>query len=116
MITIKLLIHLVLMCLTCLNAQRLGADNIICTASTPLNGGRRMLVEESTSMNPNLIENVLGRKLIAFEGGAAQQWTFETIKKERVKMMFSCEPSGFKVSIFFSKRPCNGMFYHILLI
>ena len=88
----------------CLNAQR-ESDTLICTASTPLNAGgagaRRRLDNE------NNYNATLGRKLIAFEGGAAQQWTFETIKRERVKMMFSCEPNGFRVSIYFSKRPCN---------
>jgi hypothetical protein len=74
-----------------------SADELICVASTPLSQG-----------GEGKMGYAARRKLIAYEGGAAQQWTFETVNNERVKMMLSCEPQGMKVSIFFSKRPCNA--------
>lgn len=115
----------VFLCIFSILLTSILADNeqLICTASTPLNK-RRLLAHHDevehehdavTSLNPqhdyyNVHDHNLGRrrKLIAYEGGAAQTFTFETNKKERVKMMFSCEPNGFKASIYFNKRPCSS--------
>ena len=101
--SILLVLFLALLC-TIVHAQN---EMLICTASTPLNSRRRLQAEEN-EMSYIDRKYHLGRRLIAYEGGAAQTWTFETSNNERVKMMFSCEPNGFKTSIFFSKRPCNS--------
>ena len=117
----RLLVGSFLLCLISVHLIHTRADNeqLICTASTPLNK-RRLLahhdeLETETSHNIhhdhyNVHDYNLGRrrKLIAYEGGAAQTFTYETNKKERVKMMFSCEPNGFKASIYFNKRPCSS--------
>lgn len=92
------LLLLFISCCTMVLSRIASADEIICVASTPLSQGGEGKMSYTARR----------RKLIAYEGGAAQQWSIETQNGERVKMMLSCEPTGMKVSIYFSKRPCNS--------